>query len=280
MTKPELFYSRVFLKTHDSNGSSQFFIPTIFHATHCKDMTSICQGKEAIFKGNPKQWRPSLEHSPSPNASYHIRPGSTTKTRIPSGDNECLPGPLLWFGTERKGGSVYGPCEYEFKFTALLKAYQLCRGINAAQVCYRAAGTLVYQQEISHVVLVCSTSDDCYKSFPLIQENNTKYFKPPNDKEIGKQKLMSISTNAYPQRSHESGKDHTRHDHVIIAFYLPENTQLVLPNKPYISELQIIPHYYCMKNKLEGGGCCSQADSKAIQEAIYEKWGQYRKPYK
>ena len=241
-------------------------------------MTSICQGKEAAFKGNPKQWRSSLEHFPSPNASYHIGPGSTTKTRIPSGDNECLPGSLLWFGTERKGGSVYGPCEFEFKFTAVLKAYQLCRGINAEQVCYQAAGTLVYQQEISHVVLVCSTSDNCYKPFPLIQENNTKYFKPPNDKEIGKQKLMSITTNIYPQ--HENDKDCTRHDHVIIAFHVPDNIQLVLPNQPYISELQIIPHYYCMKNKLDGGTCCSQMDKKAIQEAIYEKWSKHREPYK
>jgi len=246
-------------------------------------MISICQGKAAIFNGNPKQWRPSSEYFPSPNASYHIGPGSTTETWIPYGDKEYLPGPLLWFGTERKTGKVdnaYGPCVFEFRFSAVIEAYQKSRSISNEQVCYRAAGTLVYQQEISHVVLVCSTSDDCYKPFPLIQENNTKYFKPPNDKEMGKRKLMSITTNAYPQRSNESGKDRTRHDHVIIAFHLPDNAQLVLPNQPYISELQIIPHYYCMKNKLEGGGCCSQADSKAIQEAIYEKWGQYRKPYK
>ena len=243
-------------------------------------MISICQGKEAIFKGNPKQWRPSSECSPSPNASYYIGPDSTTEKWIPPDDTECLPGPLVWFGTERKTGktdNVYGPCVFEFKFTLVLEAYQKCRGINSQQLCYRAAGTLVYQKEISHVVLVCSTSDNYYQTFPLIQGNNTKYFKPPNYQKTGLQKLASMVINKYPQRFNENDKDCTRHDHVILAFYLPNNTRLVLPNQPCISELQKIPHYYCMRNKLDGGECCNRKDDKTIEEAIATKWDEHRK---
>ena len=242
-------------------------------------MISICQGKEAIFKGNPKHWRPSSEYSPSPSASYYIGADNTTTEKwIPPDDTECLPGPLVWFGTERKTGTAYGPCVFEFKFTSVLEAYQKCRGINSQQLCYRAAGTLVYRQEVSHVVLVCSTSDNCYKTFPLIQGNNTKYFKPPNDKETDRQKLASMLINKYPQRFNENDKDCPRHDHVILAFYLPTNTQLVLPNQPFMSELQIMPHSYCMKNKLDGGDqCCDPADHETIEEAIATKWDKHRK---
>jgi len=244
-------------------------------------MKNICQGEEAIFKGNPKQWRPSSEYySPSPSASYYIGPGSTTEEWISPNDTERLPGPLLWFGTERKTGktdNAYGPCVFEFKFTLVLEAYQKSRGITSEQLCYRAAGTLVYQREVSHVVLVCSTSDDYYQTFPMIQGNNTKYFKPPNDKDTGQQRLASMVTNQYPERADENNK---RHDHVIIAFHLPGNTQLVLPNQPYVSELQIIPHKYCMKSKLEQGACCNLVDNEAIEEAIKTEWDQYRKPYK
>ena len=280
--KPELFYSSVFIETRDIIGSSLSFIPTIFHATHYQDMIGICQGKEAIFKGNPKQWRPSSEYSPSPNASYYIGPDSTTEKWIPPDDTECFQGPLVWFGTERKTGktdNAYGPCVFEFKFTLVLEAYQKCRDINSQQLCYRAAGTLVYQREVSHVVLVCSTSDDCYQTFPLIQGNNTKYFKPPKDKKTGLQKLASMLINKYPECHDENDKDCSRHDHVIIAFHLPDSTQLVLPNQPYISEIQIIPHYYCMKNKLGEGGCYKPVDDETIDEAVATKWDHYRKPY-
>ena len=246
-------------------------------------MKSICQGKVAVFKGNPKQWRLSSEYSPSPSASYYIGPGSTTEEWIPPNDTERLPGPLLWFGTERKTGNsdnAYGPCVFEFKFTLVLEAYQKCRGITSEQLCYRTAGTLVYHREVSHIVLVCSTSDDYYQTFPMIQGNNTKYFKPPNKKEADLQKMASMVVNKYPKRFDENNKECTRHDHVIIAFHLPDSIQLVLPNQPYVSELQKIPHNYCMKNKLEQGVCCNPEDDEAIEEAIITAWDQYRKPYK
>jgi len=280
--RPELFYSSVFLETRDVTGLSSTFIPTIFHATHHKELMSICQGKEAIFKGNPKQWRPSSEHCPSPSASYYIGPGSTSEKRISPDDTECLPGPLLWFGTERKTGqtdNAYGPYVFEFKFTLVLEAYQNCRGINTEQLCYRAAGTLVYHREVSHVVLVCSTSDNCYKMFPIIQGNNTKYFKPPDDKETGLQRLAFMVTNQYPECFDENDKECTRHDHIIIAFHLPDGTPLVLPNRPYVSELKKIPHRYCMRNKLEGGACCNSVDDETIEKTIDTKWNQYREPY-
>jgi len=274
--KVELFYHNVFVEIQGISESQTHTIPTLYHSTHYSEMIRICQREKAIFKGNPKQWRSYSLNG----ASSIIDAADGTRKMISHNDTECLPGPLLWFATTQPGkyDNVYGPLVFGFQFTTVLDAYQKCRGINSEQLCYRAAGTLVYQREVSHVVLVCATSDDCYQTFPLIQGNNTKYFTPPSCQETGLQTPASMTINKYPKRLNENIMDCTRHHHVSIAFYLPNRTQLILPNKPHISELQILPHSYCMKNRLNGGKCYNPVDNKTMEEVITIKWDQCRQP--
>jgi len=230
----------------------------------------ICCGGLAIFEGSPKKWRSSFTQT---TASYLIDPmNSAPKCIIQPTDTSCLPGHLLWFGTQPEAKSIYGPCVFELDFSAVLEAYTKCRGISSEQVCYRAANTLVYQREVSHVVLVCSNKDDGYYSFPLIQGNNTKYFIPP-----GRQNPPSMTIKNYASQCDLSGHDCTRHEHVIMALHLPPETQLVLP-KQQVS-LSIIEHGYCIKSiksKKSHGDCSYAVDRKTMETAITE-WMQYRK---
>ena len=243
-------------------------IPTLFHSTHYNEMLKICQRRGATYKGNPKQWRSYSTNG----ASYVINvDDSNTRKWIRPDDSEWLPGPLLWFATMRPGkfDNIYGPCVFEHGFVAVIESYQECRRISREEICYRVGGTLVYQQEVSHVVVVCSSSDDHYKKFPEIQGSNTKYFTPPNDKE-----LPSMMINQYSKRLDQNMRDCTRHDHVTVAFYLPYGTQLTIPNHPHISNLQILPHYYCMKSRLNGGKCGYEVDNETMEKAISIKWDQ------
>ena len=234
-------------------------------------MISICQGEIAIFKGKPKQWRSYSLNG----ASYLIDLMTAARRWIHPFDTSCLPGPLLWFGTTQSGisqpgiaNNIYGPCVFEFQFTAVLEAYQKCRGINSQQLCYRAAGTLVYQREVSHIVLVCSTGDESYQIFPLIQENNTKFFIPPDNQKASPAYML---INQYQPGWRGFHKDRTRHHHVIIAFHLPRRAQLVIPNQPYVSELHIMNHNYCVKSR---GNCCFTVDNEIMENV---KWEWYRK---
>lgn len=108
-------------------------ISSLIHSTHYEEMISICQGNMAVFKGNPKQWcsyPPSILGNPD-----------DPKKGIPISqyDSECLPGPLLWFDATKPNEceeSIYGPFVFEFNFSAVIEAYQVCRMINSEQVCY------------------------------------------------------------------------------------------------------------------------------------------------
>ena len=87
-------------------------------------------------------------------------------------------GPFLWFGTSREEVDGYGPYCFEFQFKTALRKYLQSRGRDKI-LCYRAGGTLVYKQEVTHVVIICCEDDKEYQSYPFIDATSTKYFKPP-----------------------------------------------------------------------------------------------------
>ena len=268
---PELFYPRVFVEVQGKISESAIIVPTLFHATHYEEMTRICDGEQAVFKGNKKQWRDT--DNPD-KGSYLVNHTDTSRDSIHPLDNKCFPGNLVWFGTARNEGKVYGPCQFEFNYKRVLQAYQVSRGVNH-KICYRVGGTLVYQKEISHAVIVCCTTDDCYKLFPLIEEDKatTKFFTLSSNSN-----LPRILINEYPLYD-SSDKWARRHEHVILAFYLPDdNTRLKLANEVGYSELKHIPHDFCVKSKNRRGelGCKFAVDPSIIDEEISTKWDQLR----
>ena len=193
-------------------------------------------------------------------------------------------GPFLWFGTSREEVDDYGPYCFEFQFKSALSKYQQSRGREKA-LCYRAGGTLVYKQEVAHIVIICCEDDKDYQSYPLIDATSTKYFKPPitrskfdsveppvhkkqkieqssssedtstqslyhvtQDGTLSYQVLPSeeLSIPAMVLRSTNSVGD--RHEHVALAFYLPHDTKLQLTNQD--GKLNTASHYNrCMKAK-------------------------------
>ena len=257
--KLELFYPKVFVEINGNLPGSPIIIPTLFHATHYEEMTRICVEKQAVFKGSKKQWRDT--DNPD-KASYLVDHIHNSRERVYPSDDKSLPGNLVWFGTARDEGEVYGPCLFEFNYKRVLQAYQVSRGVDH-KICYRVGGTLVYQKEISHAVIVCCTTDDCYKLFPLIEEDKTttKFFTLS-----GYSNLPVIRISEYPYRD--------RHEHVIFAFYLPDgNVCLKLANEVRYSELTQISHDYCVKSK---GNCKFIVDPSDIDEEIDTKWNQLR----
>ena len=206
-------------------------------------MMSICEGKNAYLKGSPKKWR-KLDNKPydETHCSYYMYPSQSPKPITSDKDDKL--GPVLWFSTMEDDADKYGPCQFEFKFESVIEAYQKSRG-RSRNICYRAAGTLVYQGEISHVVLMCCKEDEEHKSFPLITDSNTKYFKPPVelDKDSSHTELnFQVMINSYNTAS--------RHEHLILAVYLPEYRKLRFSNKD--GSLRLTAHNkYCIKGKTE-----------------------------
>jgi len=176
--KPEFFYPKKFVKvnsTHSQTVQTQG-VTSVYHGTHLDEMRQIChQPGVAKFTDRCKQWRLPPQHDPD-YCSYRIEPGRVPTLMSPK-DNAMF-GPFVWFGTDRNGAEKYGPCQFEFDFKGLLKAYQETRG-RSNTLCYRAGGTLVYTREVCHIVIICCNEDTDFVTYPLIDTANTMYFKPP-----------------------------------------------------------------------------------------------------
>ena len=173
-------------------------------------------------------------------------------------------GPFLWFGTSREEVDGYGPYCFEFDFETALRKYLQSRGRDKT-LCYRAGGTLVYKQEVMHIVIICCEDDNEYQSYPLIDATSTKYFKPSIRSKLDsteppvhkKQKMeqdsssedtQSPSIPAMALRSTDLMAMGDRHEHVALAFYLPHDTKLQLTNQE--GKLNRATHYNrCLKSK-------------------------------
>lgn len=211
-------------------------------------MMTICEGENVYLKGNPKKWR-KLDEKPydDTHCSYLMYPGQSPRPFTSDKDDKL--GPVLWFSTMDDDSDKYGPCQFEFKVKSILDAFQKARG-RSRTICFRAAGTLVYLGEISHVVLMCCKEDEKHKSFPLITGGNTKYFTPPAepDKDSSNTELnFKVMINNYNTTN--------RHEHLILAVYLPEYRKLRLSNKD--GSLRLTAHNeYCIKGKTQAERDC------------------------
>jgi len=254
---PEVFYPGLFVKIGEPwppKPPTYQIVSSLFHSTHFKEMMSICDGKDVYLKGNPKKWR-KLDYKPydETHCSYYMYPGQSPKPITSDKDDKL--GPVLWFSTRGDDADKYGPCQFEFKFKSVVEAYQKSRG-RSRTICYRAAGTLVYQGEVSKVVLMCCKEDEEHNSFPLITGSNTKYFTLPVEPHKDSSHIemnFQIMINNYNTTS--------RHEHVILAVYLPEYRKLRLTNEDGL--LRLTTHNeYCIKGKTETEIQCIKKEDK------------------
>ena len=163
--KMELFYPKVFVEIQGNASGTPSIILSLFHATRYAEMTRICDGQQATFKPGKKPWRQT--YNPD-KASYLVDYVNNSRTWILPSDDSCLPGNLVWFGTTKDEGKIYGPCQFEFNYKRVLEAYQTSRGADQ-KICYKVGGTFIYQLEIS-------VANECYKQFPTIEEDKTTKF--------------------------------------------------------------------------------------------------------
>ena len=147
-------------------------------------------------------------------------------------DEQWSFGPFLWFGTKRKDASIYGTYCFEFHFKKVLTKYVASRG-NKSSICYRVGGTLLYTEEITHVVIICCKDDNECEPYPVIEPTTTKYFKPPVPKiESTDHVGGSAEETVYPaMMSAYIYSEVKRHEHVALAFYLPHDVVLQLDNQ-------------------------------------------------
>ena len=200
-------------------------------------------------------------------------------------DTQWSFGPFLWFGTSREEVDDYGPYCFEFQLKNVLQKYQKSRG-KEKSLCYRAGGTLMYKHKVTHIVIICCEDDKEYQSYPLIEATSTKYFKPPikfsrsimehteppvckkqkleqqcpSSKDVGMQSCYvtqdgTLSYQTLPAEElfipamviRNADIDRKRHEHVALAFYLPDGITLQLTNQDGM--LDWATHELCMKSK-------------------------------
>jgi len=216
-------------------------VHSVFHGTHFDKMVNICTEEYGFLKPHKKKWR-VLDHRKYNReyCSYTIYPGQSAEPFTSKGDN--IFGPVIWFSTREYETDSYGPCQFEFNLNSVLEAYQRSRGRNRT-ICYRAAGTLVYEKEVSHIVLICCMEDKEHEALPLITGDNTIYFKPSvklnrtNSSQELHEAEFYVTTNEYC----------IRHEHVVFAIYQPRYQKLCLSIKD--SLLRLTPHKYCVPSK-------------------------------
>lgn len=243
---PEFFYPNVFVKIRERGvpvtAATTSVSSVVFHGTHLEEVLNICQGSTAIFIGNLKPWRLlDYENYSKKYCSYYVQPGQRP---IPMKPNNSSPfmtfGPFVWFGTKADETDKYGPCQFEFNFASVLKAYQMCRN-SQDRICYRAAGTLVYKLEVCHIVMICCLNDKECQNYPLITANNTQYFKPPSypsDTVPPNDLHFQTTINDYQ----------SRHDHLTFALYIPNNRGLHLSRND--GKINLTPHNsYCVASR-------------------------------
>ena len=257
---PEFFYPKKFVtiksaETRLDTSTIYSAVSTIYHGTHLDEVKGICVASHtATFVGREKRWRPGVVYNEdeqtygSQFCSYIIEniddhPEPMTK------DNQRSFGPFLWFGMSKEEVDDYGPYCFEFNFETVLRKYLQSRGKDKT-LCYRAGGTLVYKQEVTHIVIICCEDDNEYQSYPLIDATSTKYFKPSIRSKLDsteppvhkKQKMeqgsssedtstQSPSIPATALRSTNLMAMGDRHEHVALAFYLPHDTKFQLTNQ-------------------------------------------------
>ena len=216
-------------------------VHSVFHGTHFDKMTSICTEDYAFLKPHKKKWRVlDRKDYNKEYCSYTISPGQSPEPFTSKGDHVF--GPVVWFSTRQHETDNYGPCQFEFNFNSVLEAYQRNRG-RTHKICYRTAGTLVYDKEVSHVVLICCMEDKEHEELPLITGGNTTYFTPPVelDRVNGSPKLnrvdFQVTTNEYC----------IRHEHVAFAIYQPRYQKLCISINDGL--LRLTPHQYCIPSK-------------------------------
>ena len=206
-----------------------------------------------MFNGHMKSWR--LLDNESYNEEYCSYLVQPKQQPVPMKPNNSTPfGPFVWFGMKRNETDKYGPCQFEFNFASVLKAYQTCRS-SQHKICYRAAGTLVYRQEVCHIVMICCLEDEQCRNYPLITGNNTCYFKPPNP--------LSDTTGPPVDLQFQTtiNEYQRRHEHVTFALYLPNSRSLYLSYRD--GKIRLTPHNtYCIASR--GSECLYKEDHLPI----------------
>ena len=215
-------------------------------------MKEICAApNNATFVGREKQWRPGAVYNKDEQTcdlqycSYIVE--SFYKEPKPMKKGKLWPfGPFLWFGTKRDDATIYGTYCFEFHYKKVLTKYAECRG-NQSSICYRVGGTLLYADEITHVVIICLEDDKECESYPVIEATTTKYFTPPvvklqctdspcKRRKVEKQFFSHADGNRskcfLPATFSRNTKLHgKRHEHIALAFYLPHDVVLQLNNQ-------------------------------------------------
>ena len=262
---PEFFYPKKFVTIKSTTAPLGIStVSRIYHGTHLDEVEEICVAPStATFIGREKKWRPGImynayEQTYSLEFCTYLIEDVDKDPKPMTKDEQWQPfGPFLWFGTSNEEADDYGPYCFEFNFKSVLKRYQKCRGSEKA-LCYRVGGTLVYQQEVSHVAIICCEDDKEYQSYPLIEPTSTKYFKPPTPIKFVDSKKENTEPPVHKRRKTEQCSDTqnlstesyhdlpkeeltilkstgsvlgVRHEHVALAFYLPDGIALELTNQ-------------------------------------------------
>ena len=201
------------------------------------------QSSTYTFKAKEKKWRilGGADYYTPQCCSYLAEPNQYPVAMTP--DNSLDFGPFVWFGTDKDDTDRYGPFCFEVDFQSLQEAYQKSRGKR--DICYKAGGTLVYKQEVTHIVIICCEDDQQYHSYPKIQINSSKYFTPM---------WKSATASECPEviilasASKHILLNEKRCEYTAFAIYLPGDTKLQLSSTAATISENL--HYgYCVKSK-------------------------------
>ena len=265
---PEFFYPKKFvtIKSAEKARLDTSMVTKIYHGTHQDEVKEICAAPNiATFVGKEKQWRPgTVFNKDEQTLSLQYCSYIVDKEPIPmTKDKQWQFGPFLWFGTKRDDANIYGTYCFEFQFKSVLKKYQQKRR-NC--ICYRAGGTLLYKDEITHVVIICCEDDQEYALYPLIVGNSTNYFNPECIEPPCSFEDASIEGSVYSATN--TNLPRNRHEHIALAFYLPHGLTLQLNNQDgKLHDISKDHVEYCVKTPGKYKKCeLSEVDASDISD--------------
>ncbi|KAI6656509.1 hypothetical protein LOD99_1305 [Oopsacas minuta] len=140
--------------------------------------------------------------------------------------------------------STQGEMRFSGSVRSVLESYVISRGILTG-ILFKCGGTLLYSDEVAHLVVVCCREDPIVEFLPDLPSNSPF---TPNHLLFSDHEASGSHATIQINYLKKTGKEGIW-DHTLLAFYLPEGQGIVLESGQY--QCGITVHSSCSVRPME-----------------------------